>query len=116
LNLVLLVAGGNIFWKDQEVGKALVEAFDHADVSLIDLLGSDGDAAPIGAGVEEIERLLHPVVKFGVGGSAAQTPASLSSRQRMPFKSGLLSGSRYCLNVPKRSGRPSPGITGAPGS
>ena len=56
LNLVPLVAGGNIFCKGQGAGTTLAEAFDHADVSLIDLLDFDGDAAPIGAGVEEIER------------------------------------------------------------
>jgi len=36
---------------------ALAEAFDHADVSLVNLLNSDGDAAPIGADVEVIERV-----------------------------------------------------------
>ena len=48
--------GRDIFCKGQGAGTTLAEAFDHADVSLIDLLDFDGDAAPIGAGVEEIER------------------------------------------------------------
>ena len=52
---MLLVEDRNIFYKGQRVGTALVDAFDHADVSLIDLLDSDGDPAPIGAGVQEIE-------------------------------------------------------------
>jgi hypothetical protein len=41
---------------------ALAEAFDHADVGLKNLLHSDGDAAPIRAGVEEIARLILPIV------------------------------------------------------
>ena len=48
--------GGNIFCKVQGAGTALAEPFDHADVSLIDLLDLDGEAATIGAGVEVIER------------------------------------------------------------
>ena len=48
--------GGNIFCKVQGAGTALAEPFDHADVSLVDLSDSNGDAAPIGADVEEIAR------------------------------------------------------------
>ena len=48
--------GWNIFCKGQGVGTALAEPFDHADVSLVDLSDSNGDAAPIGADVEEIAR------------------------------------------------------------
>ena len=57
LNLVPRVAGENIVCNGQGVGTALAEASDHADVSLIDLLDLDGEAATIGAGVEVIERL-----------------------------------------------------------
>ena len=68
--------------KGRRVGTALAEAFDHADVSLIDLLDLDGDAAPIGADVEEIERLPKPIViiKPNVGGCAPSTlPVAVES-------------------------------------
>jgi hypothetical protein len=73
-----------------------MEAFDHADVSLIDLLDFDGDAVPIRAGVEEIEGFQKPIViiKANVGGSAPQTlPVAVESPED-PFKSGFPSSRR----------------------
>ena len=69
----------------------LMEAFDHADVRLIDLLDSDGEAAPIGAGVEEIEGLQKPIViiEANVGGSDPQTlPVAVESPED-PVQVGL---------------------------
>src|SRR5439155_2743782 len=78
----------------KELETALAEAFDHADVSLIDLLDSDGDAAPIGADVEEIERLPKVpkpivIVKANVGGSAPQALPVAGESPEDPVQVGL---------------------------